>query len=257
MTQQAKIPTQTPLPDSAAPVDFPIRRRVMEILATKIVSGVYAPGEKLPIEADLIEELQVSRTALREAMRTLAAKGMIVSRKKAGTVVRAMPEWNLLDADVLNWIGNIDLGEDYLREICEARLVFEPKAARLAASRASPEEVEHIVLAFDAMTEAADSNVSGWVEADVAFHKAILRAANNIVLTQLSSVLSAALRSALRSSAMARPDFGTALRSHGAVLDAIRNREPDRAEATMLSLLATAVQNLSITDLLPGSGEIP
>lgn len=256
MTQQVESPALDPVPGQAEPVDFPIRRRIMENLAIKIVSGIYAPGMKLPIEADLIEELQVSRTALREAMRTLAAKGMIVSRKKAGTLVRPMQEWNLLDADVLNWIGNVDLGEDYLREICEARLIFEPKAARLAASRASPAEVDRIALAFTAMTEAATGNFSGWIEADVSFHEAILRAANNLVLTQLSSILSTALRNALRSSAMARPDFGTALRSHSAVLDAIRSREPDRAEATMLSLIATAVQNLAITDLLPGSGGV-
>ena len=258
MTRLAESASRTPIPGHTDPIDFPIRQRIMDALANRIVSGRYAPGKKLPVEAVLIDELHVSRTALREAMRTLAAKGMVVSRKKAGTVVRPLREWNLLDADVLHWIGNADLGDDYLREICEARLIFEPKAARLAATRASRAEVEHIALAYTAMTEAANAgsdNLSGWIEADVAFHEAILRGASNLVLIQLTSVMGAALRSALRSSAKARSDFTEALRSHRAVLEAIQKREPDRAEAVMLSLIASAVQNLSITELLPGSGE--
>lgn len=230
----------------ARSVDFPMRQRVMEDLAVRILSGDYPPGGRLPIEAELIEEYGVSRTALREAIRTLAAKGLIQSRKKAGTLVRPMQDWNMLDADILNWMSNIDPGESYLREISEARLIFEPKAARLAATRADTVQLEEITQAFDNMESA--QSLTAWNMADVAFHRAILRGANNHVLGQLGSVLSAALQNLFRKTAGSDENYKHALEAHRTVLNAIVEQQPDRAEAAMLTLIAKSNEMLAISN---------
>lgn len=232
----------------APPKDFPIRQRVMHDLATRILSGRYAAGERLPIEAELISEYEVSRTALREAIRTLAAKGLIQSRKKAGTIVRPMQDWNMLDADVLEWVDKVDLGEDYLREISEARQIFEPKAARLAASRAEPVQLQEIADAFQEMERA--KSLADWTVADLRFHQAILWGANNHVLAQLGSVLSVALRNLFRKTASNSKHFNHALEAHRAVFNAIENREPDKAEAAMLGVIADSNKTLAITNLV-------
>lgn len=230
------------------PRDFPIRQRIMHDLATRILNGHYPAGERLPIEAELIAEYEVSRTALREAIRTLAAKGLIQSRKKAGTIVRPMQDWNMLDADVLEWMDNVDLGENYLREISEARQIFEPKAARLAASRADTGQLQQIADAFVKM-EGAQS-LAEWTVADLAFHQAILHGANNHVLAQLGSVLSAALRNLFRKTASNSKHFNHALEAHRAVFEAINARQPHRAEAAMLAVIANSNETLAITNLV-------
>lgn len=230
------------------PKDFPIRQRVMNDLATRILNGQYGAGERLPIEADLIVEYEVSRTALREAIRTLAAKGLIQSRKKAGTMVRPMQDWNMLDADVLEWMDNVDLGETYLREISEARQIFEPKAARLAASRADTSQLQQISQAF-AQMEAAQS-LADWTVADLAFHQAILQGANNHVLAQLGSVLSAALRNLFRRTASGSKHFKHALEAHRDVFHAIERQQPDKAEAAMLAVISDSNETLAIINLV-------
>lgn len=236
-----------PLPDLTS--DGSIRSRITRDIAIRIMSGEIPPGGRLPVEADLIEAMGVSRTVLREAVRTLAAKGIIVSRKKAGTIVRPMQDWNLLDGDVLQWLDEVDLGKAYMKDISEARLIFEPKAARLAALRASQGELTQISDAYRRMRSALENDLERYTEADMAFHQAILSASHNHVLSQMGKVISSALRRLLRASVESSGDYARGIRAHGDVLAAIRNRDPDEAERAMRALIAVSADDLSLSDL--------
>lgn len=235
------------LPDLTS--DGSIRSRITRDIAIRIMSGEIPPGGRLPVEADLIEALGVSRTVLREAVRTLAAKGIIVSRKKAGTIVRPMQDWNLLDGDVLQWLDEVDLGKAYMKDVSEARLIFEPKAARLAALRASQGELTQISDAYRRMRSALENDLERYTEADMAFHQAILSASHNHVLSQMGKVISSALRRLLRASVESSGDYARGIRAHGDVLAAIRNRDPDEAERAMRALIAVSADDLSLSDL--------
>jgi GntR family galactonate operon transcriptional repressor len=234
---------------SDASSDGSIRSRITRDLAIQIMSGKVPPGSRLPVEADLITALGVSRTVVREAVRTLAAKGIIVSRKKAGTIVRPMQDWNLLDGDVQQWLDEVDLGQTYMKDISEARLIFEPKAARLAALRASQAELAQITDAYRRMRSTLENDLERYTEADLAFHQSILSASHNYVLSQMGKGISATLRRLLRASVEASGDYARGIRAHGDVLAAIRNRDPDEAERTMRALIAVSADDLSLSDL--------
>src|SRR5258707_6472034 len=129
--------------------------RLVHAIGQKILSGQLRPGEPLPRESELIAQFQVSRTAIREATRVLAAKGLIESRQKAGTKVRPRTQWNLLDPDILAWQSTDGLTRQVVDDLVELRQVIEPTAARLAASRATPAEIADIATAYERMAEAA------------------------------------------------------------------------------------------------------
>ncbi|MEG3012611.1 MAG: GntR family transcriptional regulator, partial [Pseudomonas sp.] len=78
--------------------------RIVQELGKQIVSGRFLPDDKLPAEALLCEEYAVSRPVLREATRVLVAKGLVYSKPRVGTVVKARREWHMLDPDVLHWL---------------------------------------------------------------------------------------------------------------------------------------------------------
>jgi len=242
-------PAETASAGGGQDADGSIRSRITRDLAKRVLSGEFPPGSRLPVEADLIEALGVSRTVIREAMRTIAAKGIVVSRKKAGTIVRPMQEWNLLDPDVLQWLDAVHLGRTYMKDVSEARLIFEPKAARLAALRASQAEITAIADAYRRMRSSARDDLEGYTEADMAFHRSILKASHNHVLSQLGNAISAALRRLLRTSVESTGDYSRGIRAHGDVLAAIRNRNPDEAEQAMRSLISVSVMDLSLSDL--------
>jgi DNA-binding FadR family transcriptional regulator len=148
--------------------------RVHDRLGLAIVRGDLAPGEALPAEVQLCTMLGVSRTAMREAVRGLAAKGLIDSRPKRGTLVRDPAHWNHLDPDVLRWrIEGSDL-ETYLAKMFQLRRATEPEAAALAAVAAGADDHARLEAGFQAMVDAGDDNAA-WVEADLAFHRSIYR----------------------------------------------------------------------------------
>jgi len=118
-----------------------VRDRATLELATRIVSGHYRPNSLLPVESRLLAELGVSRTALRESLRTLAAKGLVEARQRVGTRVRPRNEWHRLDPDVLHWMGVVGLDLDFVHGLIEFRLIVEPAAADMAARRASANDL--------------------------------------------------------------------------------------------------------------------
>jgi DNA-binding FadR family transcriptional regulator len=189
-------------------------------------------------------ELGVSRTALREATRTLAAKGLIESRQRAGTRVRAAEDWNRLDPDMLSWMAAIEPDLDFVKGLTEARKIIEPAAAELAALRATARNLASIEEAYEAMRAADIADLGACADADVRFHIAILKASRNPVLANLGNVIAAALLNAFRLTTSASIRYSKTLDAHGEVLEAIRMRKARDARIRMQALLDIATADL-------------
>ena len=221
------------------------RVHVTSTLAKKILSGAFAPGMKLPTEIELGEQLGVSRTALREAIRMLAGKGLIESRTRSGTVVLSTAHWNHLDPELLSWREELAPDLNFVRGLTEARQVIEPAAARFAAERATGQDLGQIQQSFDAMGEADAKDIEASVRADEGFHLAVLAASHNPLFIGFGAMIGTALRSSFRLTTSASENFAATLDMHGEVLEAIRMRRPDQASTLMAQLLDIASRDLA------------
>lgn len=209
--------------------------RVAYMLATAILRGDYAPGGLLPREAELMESFGVSRTVLREALRTLTSKGLVESRPKVGTRVRRRSVWNLLDADLLDWYSQVAPPLAFALKLQEMREMVEPYAAELAARAHTPETIDGLERAHAAMVGAR--NEDEWVRADLHFHLGILAACNNELLMPLGSLIERTLEAQLRLNAKRAEIYNAALSQHTDVFEAIRSRRSADARAAMADLL--------------------
>ncbi|MBB1155776.1 MULTISPECIES: FadR/GntR family transcriptional regulator [Amycolatopsis] len=220
-----------------------LHEQTVETLAARILSGEWHEDMVLDLPA-LREELDISLTALREALKVLAAKGMIGARQKHGTYVRPRESWQLLDADVMRWQTTARGNAGLLDELAEVRAVVEPAAARMAAERATAEDLAALESALDAMVAAPDLEAS--VEADLAFHRGLLTAAHNNFLLQIERVIAIGLaeRDKLVHSAGPTDD---PVPSHRRVLEAIAEHDPDGAENAMLELLVKSAADAKRT----------
>lgn len=210
--------------------------RIVHAIGRRIVSGDIPPGARLPLAA----HVPASRGVVREAVRVLAAKGLVVSRPKTGTRVRPPESWNLLDADVLAWRQAGPGPRAFLGKLTEVRLLIEPGAAELAARRAGPAQIASLRAALRDMRDALDLSPpdhEAYNEADIRFHHAIVQACDNQVLEQMGNVVNTALLvafdAAIRVPGLAR----ASLPRHQAILDAIRRRQPNRARNAMRRLV--------------------
>lgn len=209
--------------------------QVVHELGRRVVGGQYPAGAVLPNEDGLCQELQVSRTALREAIKVLAGKGLLEARPRIGTRVRERPQWNLLDPDILAWRCETGADPEFLRHLTELREIIEPAAAQLAAASRSDAQLQAIEVAYAAMEAAQD--IGEWVQADLAFHTAVLQATNNPLLVPLAAIIGSAMESLLGVTARNAEDFKRALPEHLKVLDAIRDGDTQGALHRMASML--------------------
>ena len=212
-----------------------IHRQVVEQLGRMIVGGALGPGDPLPSEELLAGQLVVSRSALREAMKVLGAKGLIESRQKTGARVRERKFWHQLDADVLGWRFATMPTRALVVELTEMREIIEPAAAAAAAKKRDRHQLASIGTAYKAMAAAA--NREEWAQADVEFHSAVLDAANNELMSSLFHVVAAALHSFFLLSAGVSDDFKYSLPKHFNVYDAIRRRSATQARVAMQQLV--------------------
>jgi DNA-binding FadR family transcriptional regulator len=215
---------------------------VMHELGQRIVGGKVKPGEVLPREETLAESLQVSRTALREALKVLSAKGLIESRTGVGARVLEKRHWNQLDADVLAWRCASMPTDDFVDKLVEMREVIEPAAAAAAARRRTAEQLAAIDTAFRAMDAA--QTLDEWTAADLQFHDAVLHATGNELLQSLFSVVETALGTFFTLSARTATNFKYSLPHHQKVLEAIRRKQPEVARKAMHSMIADSQANL-------------
>lgn len=216
-----------------------LHQRVVDTLGAQIVSGQLAVDEVLPNEQGLCARLNVSRTVLREGIKTLAAKGLVEARTKVGTRVRPRSDWTMLDPDVMAWRLLHADRQQAAAELFEMRLIFEPAGARMAAAHASEADIEAITRAHAGMRACADNN-EDYIEPDIAFHCGILNATGNQFLGGLGKLIAAGLRLSFRQT-WARPETrDRAMDEHEAVLNFLRSGDGAHAEEAMRKLLQNA-----------------
>lgn len=211
--------------------------RLVHDIGIRIVRGQLAPGDVIDTAATELEH-GVSRTVVREAVKVLAAKGLVDALPKRGTVVRAPTSWNLLDPDVLAWQFAETPDARTLRALHEVRLIFEPAGARLAAERADEADLATIRAAMAAMRE-HHGDVEAVIVDDVRLHRAILAATHNLLMPAFESLIEAGLRARNRI-IMARVSTPSYLERHAAVVQAIADHDGDAAETAMRQLLNDA-----------------
>ncbi len=217
--------------------------QIVQTIALRLVGGRPPPGDMLDPER-LEHELDVSRTVIRETLRVLEAKGMVSARPRHGTVVRPREEWSLLDPDLLRWQAEVH-GSDtaFLRHLAEVRSIIEPAAARLAARRRSRAELADLDRALQDMIETAGEVAAAAAAAGLRFHRALLVAAHNDLMLPMEAVIETGLRAR---DVLVRddPDCADPIPNHRKVVAAVRDRDPDRAEAAMRDLLAQAERDV-------------
>jgi DNA-binding FadR family transcriptional regulator len=211
-------------------------------IGRRIVSGKYKPGDTLPTEPKIQEEFGVSRTAVREAVRLLSAKGLTASRPKIGTRVRPTVDWNMLDSDILRWQLDQNPSEEFIHALFEMREIIEPAASSLAAERATEAELATIGRAMDGIQNEARGSPEQ-IKADVEFHLAILEASRNPMLRSVGAMIQSALSITFSlgwRTVMAKD----AVLQHRAVYDAIRVRDGETAFLAMRRLLRNSKGNV-------------
>lgn len=222
-----------------------VHGHTLDLLGEAIVLGRYAPGSSIPPEPALCEELGVSRTVVREAVKSLVAKGLLTTGPKVGTRVQPSEQWNWFDPDVVIWQSKAGLSRDFLRDLQELRRIVEPAAVRLAAERATAADIAGIETAYAGMKDAIE-NGGDYVKHDLLFHQGLLRACHNRMVVQMSKALGALLRTSFEISTSKPDGPAKSLPLHRAVLDAVIAQQPTKAERAILVLIDGAADDIEL-----------
>jgi GntR family galactonate operon transcriptional repressor len=206
---------------------------VVSGLGGEIAGGALPPGSLLPPEHELEARFGVSRGVIREAMKTLEAKGLVQVRPRLGTRVRPRHEWSWFDRELIAWLSADGIARDLLLAFEEARLVIEPAVAAFAADRATPAEKQAITEAYLAMSRDRDDPPRA-IAADKCFHLAVLDAAHNPVLQSLRGFIEAILTGMFEVTVGV---FAGNLERHRAVAEAISGGDAHQARQAMEELL--------------------
>jgi DNA-binding FadR family transcriptional regulator len=213
--------------------------QVAHDIGRRIVTGVIAEGSYLPRESELSEEFSVSRQAVREGLKVLAAKGLVSSRRRAGTSVTPRKAWNLLDPDVLAWHG--DAATEFYREMFELRRLVEPAAAAFAAERATAPDLARIAAAIDAM-RASVGDPEPFQKANVDFHVAVFAASGNSLIERLNMIIGPMLAASYKTLQPPFPieDYHQSITIMTPIYEAICARDPVAARAATEASLSSA-----------------
>lgn len=207
---------------------------LLETLGRAIVVGDYK-ARAFPTEAELAKGHDVSRSVTREAVKMLTAKGLLGARPKQGTFVQPESNWNLFDTDVLRWLLERRSSISLLRQFNELRVAVEPQAAKLAAARATPSDVAAIGAGLHRMRE-AEAGRDDTLDADIAFHVAVLQASGNPFFAQFRDVVDTALRTSIRFTNRIA-GRSASIDDHAAVHEAIAGGKAEEAERAMRNLI--------------------
>lgn len=223
-----------------------IHGSVAHDIGVRIVSGDYPPGHTFEGEIAASESLNISRTAYREAVRILAAKGLVEARPKTGTRVSERSKWNLLDPDILSWIFETEPSADLIASLFELRSIVEPRVAALAAGRRTACHVDRMAHALEGMETHKLTSEEGRA-ADQDFHAALLDASGNPFLVSLSSGISAAVAWTTIYKARRKRLIRDPLPDHRDVYEAIAAGDPFAAHAAMKQLVDMALRDTLVT----------
>ena len=218
-----------------------VHGQTVRLLGERVLSGRIGEGETIDL-AELSKELDLSLTALREAIKVLAAKGLVGSRQKKGTFVRPRTDWNLLDPDVVRWQIAAGAGDVFFQDLAEFRDVLEPAAASLAARRRTDADIAELRAALTDIADSAHGPAEEAVRSDLRWHRALLAATHNELFTRTDVFFAAGLSE--RDRLVHGGDHEDPVPSHGAVTDAVAAGDASAAESAMRSLLDQAREDL-------------
>lgn len=213
-----------------------IHNQILQEVGERILCGVFMPGDILPSENALSDEFKVSRPVMREAIKVLAAKGLVDARPKIGTRVRGREKWNMLDPDILTWSFASREAEQYAIHLSEMRRVLEPEAAAMAAVRASDAQVADIAKSFAGM-EACSEDTPEHIVHDLRFHQGILEATGNPFIASAGHVIESALMFSFQLSAQIETSRTQSLPRHREVLTRIQAKDGPGARDAMAVLI--------------------
>ncbi len=231
-----------------------IHGHTLDTLGQAILAGEYPVGASLPPEPVLCETLGVSRTVVREAIKSLIAKGLLITGPKLGTRVLSDDQWNWFDPDVIGWQADAGLTPEFLRDLQELRLVVEPAAVRMAAEKATDADIAQLEDAYQGMKNAIE-NGGNYVVHDLRFHQGLLHASHNRMLVQMGKALAALLRTSFEISTRIKDGPRSSLPLHRAVLDAVIAHSPAKAERALMILINGA--NDDIEQVLSSRRKLP
>lgn len=212
--------------------------QIVRTLGLEILTGVHAPGANLPPEPALLSRFGISRTALREVLKTLSAKGLLISKTRVGTRVQDPIHWNYFDSDVLAWKVSQGLDETLRRHLVEVRTALEPQAASLAALRRTPDHLAELRRCIAAMSN-PEHDQRSFAHADLDFHVAVGTASGNPMMRSLAAVIEVALLASFSlTSPIDSPDLqAQVVAAHAAIVDAIEARDAAAAAAAMRAVI--------------------
>jgi GntR family transcriptional regulator, galactonate operon transcriptional repressor len=218
--------------------------QVVEQLGRDICSGHYKPGQVVPSESELCERFGYSRIVIREAIKSLVAKGVLEVSRRVGTLVLEPTHWNLFDPQIIAWRAESAASDPNMaRDLMELRRIVEPAAVRMAAERASDGERRALRAAYMAMARAV-AGKGDYVEADLAFHTTILSACGNQYVRQMQEALSAMLRASFEIVSTKPGGPAQSLPMHEAVCVAIEQGDAKAAGRAAITLIVHAEEDL-------------
>ncbi|MFJ8065226.1 FadR/GntR family transcriptional regulator [Psychrobacillus sp. NPDC096426] len=171
-----------------------LNEQLVHLLGRQIIQGKILPGTLLPKVEVMSEQYAVSRTVVREALKGLSSRKLVISIPKKGTVVCSRNEWQWWDPEVLSWACEGTPDYNFLQQLTEMRLAIEPTSSELAAKNATQEDIKNITTSFQKLEiSAANRSESEWAIADYNFHQSIMAASHNELLINLGNLLRNAL----------------------------------------------------------------
>ena len=204
-------------------------------IGERILGGEFPPGTPLPNEAEWGKAYKASRTAVREALKTLMAKGLISSRPKIGSRVEPRSSWNILDREVMEWHHAAADRKSFIAKTQEARKLLEPGIAELAAEKRSPVQLNRLDEALSGMEKA--KTVPDTIAADIEFHAALVECANNELLVPFGIIIEKALATLFEFTTTRNPHYELALGMHRSIVQRVRSGDGAGARKAMIALL--------------------
>ena len=211
-------------------------------IAADIIRGTHPPGSLLPNEDNASASFGVSRSAYREAIRTLAAKGLLIALPKVGTRIAPREAWHILDPDILAWHFEVDASEEFIRSLFELRKIMEPSAAALAAMRRTEGELSGLADSLARMARSSPRS-GAWLNAIIAFHRDLLTASRNEAVAALWPAIETTLRWSVKLQMML-PTLSLAhdpVADHARVFERITSQSAEGALAEMAMLIDSAL----------------
>jgi len=219
--------------------NFNLSQRMVQELGRAIICGEFSDNG-LPTEAELCERFGVSRSAVREAVKMLSAKGLVTSKPRQGISILPEEDWNIFDPDLLRWSLESHPSRLVLKEFLQMRMAIEPEACALAARYADPDKINAIEVALEKM-RLADENSEEHMQADIDFHVSILYASNNRFYIRLRDFIQTALRVSISHTTPIKGNHHAVYEDHAKIFNAIKNRNPERAKHAMHLLIDEAL----------------